>query len=141
MAQNRVAIATLIGTILLSLAACDGTGPTAGDPLDGTSWELMAYGKTRPIIGTTISATFEDGEVSGSAGCNTYFGSYQVRGDTLMVNEIAITEMACLEPAGAMEQELVYVEFLSDAQSFRSSDGQLQIFRSDGEALTFAPRE
>jgi len=57
------------------------------------------------------------------------------------VSDIAITEMACLEPAGAMEQELMYVEFLSDAQTFRFSDGQLQIFRSDGEALTFVPQE
>lgn len=141
MMRNHVAIATLIGMTLLSLAACGGTDPTAGDPLDGTSWELMAYRKTRPIPGTTIGATFEDGQVRGSAGCNTYFGSYQVRGNTIRVSDIAITEMACLEPAGAMQQELMYVEFLSDAQTFRFSDGQLQIFSSDGEALTFDPRQ
>lgn len=139
--KNHAAIATLIGMILLSLAACGGADPTAGDPLGGTSWELMAYRKTQPISGTTISASFEDGQVRGSAGCNTYFGSYQVRGDTIRVSDIAITEMACMEPAGAMEQELMYVEFLSDAQTFRFSDGQLQIFSSDSEALTFDPRQ
>jgi len=137
MTKNHVAMVTLMGMMLLSLAACGGTDPTAGDPLDGTAWELMAYGKSRPIPGTTISATFEDGQVNGSAGCNTYFGSYQVSGDTIKVSDIAITEMACMEPAGVMEQDLMYVEFLSDGQTFRLSDGQLQIFRSDGEALTF----
>jgi hypothetical protein len=40
-----------------------------------------------------------------------------------------------------MEQELMFVGFLGDAQSFQLSDGGLQIFRSDGEALTFVPQE
>ena len=50
-------------------------------------------------------------------------------------------EMACLEPAGAMAQELMFAGFLGDAQTFRFSDGGLEIFRLDGEALTFVPRE
>jgi heat shock protein HslJ len=101
----------------------------------------MAYRKTSPISGTTITATFEDGQVSGSAGCNSYSGSYQVSGDTITVGAVAITEMACLEPEGVMEQELLFVEFLTDAQTFRIADGQLQTFRPDGEALTFVPQD
>lgn len=52
---------------------------------------------------------------------------------------IAITEMACLEPEGVMDQEPEFVEFLTDAQTFRLADGQLQILRSYREALTFIP--
>jgi hypothetical protein len=49
--------------------------------------------------------------------------------------------MACLEPEGVMDQELMFVGFLGDAKTFRFGDGGLQIFGSDGEALTFVPQE
>ena len=136
-----VVVATLVGTLLLALTACAAAGPGSGDTLDGTSWELVSYGETKPIPGTTITAAFEDGEMNGSAGCNTYFGSYQVSGDKIRVGDMAMTEMACLEPEGAMEQELVFAELMRGAQSFRLADGQLEIFGADGEALTFVPRE
>ena len=141
MKRKRLSTVILVAIVLLSLAACDGAGPVTDDPLDGTSWDLMAYRKSKPIPGTTITATFEDGQVTGSAGCNTYFGSYQIDGDIINVGQIAITEMACMEPAGVMEQELMFVEFLGDARTFRLSDGSLQITRSDGEALTFVPQQ
>jgi heat shock protein HslJ len=130
----------LISIIALTLMACSPPDLVSGDPLEGTSWELMAYRKTRPIEGTTITAVFEDGQVRGSSGCNTYFGSYEVSGDNITVGELAMTEMACLEPEGSMDQEMFYLEFLMDGQTFRLSDEQLQIFRSDGEALTFVPQ-
>jgi heat shock protein HslJ len=137
--MKYLAAVALAGIMILAVAACQGADSAAGDPLDGTSWMLTAYRKTRPISRTTITATFEDGQVRGSAGCNSYGGSYQVSDDTITVGAIAITEMACLEPEGAMDQELMFVEFLTDAQTFRLADGQLQILRSDGEALTFVP--
>jgi heat shock protein HslJ len=139
--MKYVAVVALAGIAILAVAACQGADSAASDPLDGTSWVLMAYRKTSPISGTTITATFEDGQVRGSAGCNSYSGSYQVSGDTITVGAVAITEMACLEPEGVMEQELLFVEFLTDAQTFRLADGQLQTFRPDGEALTFVPQD
>ena len=139
--MKYVAVAALVGITILALAACQRADSAAGDPLDGTSGVLMAYRKTTPISGTTITATFEDGQVRGSAGCNSYSGSYQVSGDTITVGAVAITEMACLEPEGVMEQELLFVEFLTDARTFRLADGQLQTFRPDGEALTFIPQD
>ena len=139
MKMMAVVVATL-AVLLLLVGACAGAGPGSGDALAGTSWELVAYGNTRPIPGTTITATFEDGQLRGSAGCNSYFGSYQVSDDQIRVGDMAMTEMACLEPAGVMEQELAFAEFMRDAQSFRLVDGQLQIFRLDGRALIFDPQ-
>ena len=138
--MKHIALVALAGMIILPLVACSAADPAASDPLHGTSWVLVAYRKTRPIPGTTITAAFEDGQVRGSAGCNSYSASYQVSGDTIAVGEIAITEMACLEPEGVMEQETISMEVMRDAQTFRLIDGQLQIFGSDGEALTFVPQ-
>jgi len=138
MKKKYVTVVALVGILILSLTACGGGNSASDDPLDGTSWELMAYRKTRPISGTTITATFEDGKVSGSAGCNSYSGSYQVYGDNrIAIGPTAITEMACMEPEGVMEQEMTFIEFLTGAQTFQLTDEQLQLFRADGEALTF----
>jgi heat shock protein HslJ len=131
----------LAGFILLSLAACGGTGSAPSDPLDGTAWVLKFIRKSSPIPGTIITATFEDGQVHGSAGCNTYSGSYQVTDDTIEVGVIAITEMFCMEPEGVMDQETMFVQFLQDVQTLRFVDEQLQLSRADREALTFVPRE
>ena len=122
------------------LTACGGSGAAGNDPLDGTSWELWAYRKTKPIPGSIITATFEDGKVSGSGGCNTYFGSYQVDGENITISELAITEMACMEPEGVMDQESLIMEYLGDAQRFELQENRLMIFRGDREALTFNPQ-
>jgi heat shock protein HslJ len=127
---------SFIGILFLMSAGCSGT-----DPLNGTSWTLTAYRKTQPVSGTTVTATFQNGEITGSAGCNSYFASYQVRGSKIEMGVIAQTEMACLDPEGVMEQEKTIMEFLWDAQEFLLTNGQLQIIRSDGEALTFAAQD
>ena len=138
--SKRIAMICLVAIPMLLVAACD-IMPGARDPLAGTSWELMSLSGTRPIAGTTITAEFANGQVRGSAGCNSYSGSYQVKGDEITVGAIAMTEMACLDPKGAMDQEQVFAGMLADAQTFRLSEGQLQIMISDGEALTFVPQE
>lgn len=139
--MRYVAKAALAGMIILTLAACGGDDQANDDPLDGTSWELIAYRKTRPIPGTTITAAFEDGKVSGSAGCNSYSGAYQISGDVITIDKLAITLMACMEPEGVMVQEMMFMEFLREAKTFRLLDNQLQIYWTDHEALTFIPKE
>ncbi len=133
--------ATLAVVTLLALAACSGTGSTVEDPLDGTSWVLVGYGLAAVLPGTQITATFEDGQVGGSSGCNTYGGSYEVKGESISVAKIFMTEMACLDPEGVMEQEQTYLEYLSGVTTFRVSEGQLQMTRPDGETLVFRPAE
>jgi len=62
-----------------------------------------------------------------------------VNGDKIAFSEVFSTMMACPEPEGIMEQETMFLQFLGDVQRFEMADGQLQVFRSDGEALTFVP--
>lgn len=137
MKARHLATLTLATIVLLSMAACTLPGLPAGDPLKGTSWRLVTLGGAGLIPGSQITATFEDGQVHGSAGCNSYGGSYQVSGDKLTVRDLFMTEMACVEPQGIMEQEQEYLEMLGMAKTFRLSGGQLQIFVSGGEVLTF----
>jgi heat shock protein HslJ len=128
---------TLLATILFFTSACAGIGFPSDDPLEDTSWVLITIYGTKPIDGTRITAEFKEGAIRGSAGCNSYFGSFKTRGNAIEISEVGSTLMACLEPEGIMDQEQLFTSFLSDAQEYRLDDGLLQIFRSDGEALTF----
>ena len=138
MNAKHVATFALAATILLGLAACAGAGGTTGDPLNGTSWRLTTLSGASLIPGTEITANFEDGEVHGSA-CNSYGGKYQVNGDKLTMTDVFMTEMACLEPQGIMEQELAFFSLLTSAQSFNLTGGRLVILGAGGEELAFAP--
>ena len=124
---------------LLTTAGCQSVEGTRSPTLDGSSWELFAYRKTKPIVGTTITANFSDGEIRGTAGCNSYSGSYTTDGAKIEFGELGWTAMACLDPPGVMEQETLVMDFFMNAERFELEDGRLYIYRSDGEALTFDP--
>lgn len=108
-----------------------------GDPLAGTAWELQFVRRTSALPDVTVTAEFKEGRIGGKASCNQYFASYEVQGDSLRIGPAGVTKMLCPEPV--MEQEDLFLAFLQDAKTFRIRDGRLEIFRSDGEALTFAP--
>ena len=131
----------LIAVTLTLLAACSGTNTPAEDPLAGTSWRLLFYRKTQVLEGTSITANFENGEINGSAGCNSYFGAYQVEAQNISFGQIGMTEMFCMEPEGVMEQESFYLGALADAQRYEIVDGRLTIFLSGQETLTFEPAD
>ena len=117
-----------------------GCGQSGASPsLEGTSWMLTSLIGSNPIAGSEITLDFEGGEGTGSAGCNSYFGSYTVEGaDKLTFSAIASTEMACLEPEGIMEQETEYLDTLRAATGFSLSEGELQIFSTGGGVLVFS---
>jgi len=136
--QSRYVVFLTVATLILT--ACAQASP-ADDLLTGTEWELVAYRKTSPIAGTTITASFEDGEIRGSGGCNSYFGSYSIDGNGLTIEGLAWTEMACLNPEGVMQQEQEIMGYLSASEQFEFEDGRLIIQVGGHETLTFEPVE
>ena len=128
-------------TLAIILGACSTMAASNGDPLEDTNWELFAYRKSKPIAGSVITASFEEGRISGSAGCNTYFGSYEIDGNNIKISELAMTEMACLEPEGIMDQELTYLQYLADAKSYQIEDDKLLIYWTDHDAFSYIPAE
>jgi heat shock protein HslJ len=124
--------------LFILLTSCSAF-PAASDSLNGTSWELYAISKHRPIEGSNITIVFEDGQVSGSSGCNSYGGDYKVSGKKIEFGMLMSTLMACDEPI--MDQESDFLQMLGNAHRFELVDGQLQVFWSDHEALTFIPAD
>ena len=102
-----------------------------GRDLTGTDWRLVSLGPTgaeqNVVPGTTVTLTLgEDGRAGGSTGCNSYGGSYQVRGDTISFSRIVATRRACLDQ-NANEQEHRFLSVLESASRFRLSSNRLTI--------------
>ena len=123
--------------------------------LEGTTWMLTAFIEEKTVEGmdtpllmvtdllaeTAITATFEDGAVSGSAGCNTYYAAYTRDVSFLTCETPAATEMACGGPAGIMEQEQLYLGFLENVTAYRIYGSQLWLETGDARALVFTAQE
>jgi heat shock protein HslJ len=128
-----MALALLLAGLLL--AGCD-RSPAGSTTLAGTQWVLVTLAGKPPLTGGTVpSAEFAEDQISGSTGCNHYFGAYNVRGDTLTLGTVASTEMACLEPEGVMDQEQAFLAALASATSYRLAGPGLELLDGAGNVV------
>ena len=131
-----------VGDGLVNPAQTRKSFSTGDQPLANTEWRLVSFGRLgeeRPVIqGTTITTKFSaDGRVNGSAGCNSYNGTYRVRGDALTFGRMASTMRACLD-SKANQQEQQYFAALDSATRFRLNASRLLIYYDSGNsALNF----
>jgi heat shock protein HslJ len=120
--------------------------------LEDPTWSLLAFVGPNPyveepepwpmpnglLLGTTIDLTFEGDAARGSAGCNSYEAAYSRAGSSLSFGTITFTEMACLDPAGVMEQEVHYLDLLAAVASYHIHGDRLWLETDDGQALVFS---
>ena len=83
--------------------------------------------------GAQPSATFEDENVSGWAGCNRYTGGFQIDGSSLVIGQIASTKMACPSPADTIERE--YLAALARVAAWRTEDDEVVLLDADEAEL------
>jgi heat shock protein HslJ len=108
--------------------------------LAGTEWDVTMFNNGQEAVvgvieGSEITALFgEDGELSGSAGCNQYIGSYTVDGNTIQIGQLGSTMRFCAEPEGVMEQEQAFLAALQSAATFTVEGDTLQM-RTAGDAI------
>ena len=119
--------ALIVLAITMFLVGC---GKSSG--LEDAVWVLESYGAQgnlkAVLADTEVTATFNSAErqVTGSGGCNHYFGSYEVNDDNLSIpGPIGATEMSCGEQKDAQERE--YLGILRVAESYKIEDGKLTI--------------
>lgn len=107
--------------------------------LTGIEWRLISLGpagaETNAVAGTTVTLRFaEDNRASGSTGCNSYNGTYQVRGDNISFSRLVSTRRACLDQ-NANEQEQRFLSTLGAANRFRLTKGRLTILSDRGRSV------
>lgn len=107
--------------------------------LTGTSWIVTSYNNGNAAVvgvieGTTMTADFGSGNtLSGSAGCNNYSTSYQSDGvSQIAIDPPASTMMACADPEGIMDQEMLYLAALTTAATYTREGNRLDLRTADG---------
>jgi heat shock protein HslJ len=145
--QDQLQISTASGKVFVYEPLPETAQPT----LEGPTWSLLSFVGERQIEGeavpapdpspvadgTKITLTLADGTARGSAGCNSYQGTYRA-GIALTFGPIAATEMACVAPEGVMEQEQRYLAALRAVTGYRIIGGQLWLQTDSGSFLVFA---
>jgi len=138
----KLSLAVVVLLVLnLLLGACSKTTCDDGEWQD-ILWKLKSYGPAdnlQPVLGNaniTLQFDSSDKQVSGSGGCNHYFGSYTVKSNCeLQISGLGATEMACLDSA-LMQQEQRYFGLLQNAGKIEIKDGVLHI-TCDDEVLVY----
>jgi heat shock protein HslJ len=112
--------------------------------LSGSSWTVLSYNTGKRAVastinGTKITADFgEDRQLTGNAGCNEYFASYQISADSITIGAPSATRMFCSEPEGVMDQEAQYLAALQTAATYSLEGNSLEFRTADGAlAVTF----
>ena len=138
--KNFLPLITTIAVIVLVLTLASCTGGNQ-DRLRGTNWVLKEINGAQPVNGTALTIEFAGDQISGNAGCNHFGGNYSIKGETIRLESIFNTEMACLEPEGAMDQEQVFLEILRSAVRFTQTEAELVIFDDADRSLKFEPHD
>ncbi len=129
------------GSLLLRDAsgAAVATFAAVSTDLAGTSWEVVSYNNGKQaVVGVLpdvkLTTMFgASGQISGSAGCNNFRGGYTSDGvSTIAIEPLATTMMACLEPAGVMEQEMQFLTALTTAATYSVEGNSLELRTADG---------
>jgi heat shock protein HslJ len=123
------------GAGLLVYQALDGSGALAG------KWTTTGFSTGSAVqsvaVGSTLTAEFAHGQVSGESGCNTFGGPYEAKGSTIELGPLRSTLKACADPA-LQTQEQQYLAALQLASTFEVTKTTLQLLRADGAiAATF----
>lgn len=122
--------------LALLLAACGG----APSGLTGVTWKLVSYGtpgaEQDAVADVPTSLVFgDDGQVSGSMGCNSFGGEYKVDGNQITFGPLVSTLMACDEPI--MNQESAVLKIFTGSVDYKISSTTLTITGADGSVATF----
>jgi heat shock protein HslJ len=121
--------------------------PGTSVSLDGTLWRLDLLADTLGglvdvLAGTEITAQFQGGQILGSAGCNRYFASYEIDGESISFGPVGATRRFCGQPEGIMEQENAYLAALGLSTSYRIQGDRLELIDEDGvRVATFVATE
>lgn len=100
-------------------------------------WTLIQIqGETYQNADVSLEFDSSKNQIFGKSACNRYFGSYNIKGETIEFGMLAGTKMACEEEKNKME--IRYLEILSQ-QNFRYdiADQVLNLYQSDKIVLMF----
>lgn len=134
----KTAIALLALAVSVSACATDGGASTssASSGLAGRDWKLTEL-NGQPVAETNrpahISFSAGDHRVSGSGGCNSFGGAYELRpGNRIYISQVVHTMMAC---QSGMDVDNGLMTALNSADSYTVSGNALILNSADTAAI------
>jgi heat shock protein HslJ len=134
-------LAVLLLASITFVVGCD-SSPTSKDvAFEDTDWVMESYGELGNLetalsdVEVTLFFDSTKKQFIGNAGCNTYSGSYKVKGSKLSFpSGVTITLLKCIEEVGQQEDE--YVGMFGSADSLEIVDGKLHLI-CDGKLIIY----
>ena len=142
---GRVALGFIL--IVMVHAGCTKTQqvlvrePASPSPSLEGRWDLASYGpvgsEAKVLADAQVYISFtNDGKISGSGGCNRYFGGWGIlegTKDTIRIWRTGSTKMACDGPI--MDQEHGFLEELSRVSRVEIGDKELRLYYKEGQGV------
>ena len=131
-ADGTLAIANAKGAVLTYKAET----PVS---LTSGTWVMTGYNNGKQAVVSAlpdveVTAIFgADGQLSGSAGCNTYNAPYTVDGNKIKIGMAITTMMACEQPI--MDQESQYLAAIQTAAVYKIEGSKLELRNATGSLL------
>lgn len=127
--------------ILGALFVFAGYTNDAAHGLAGSEWRLMTIGDTQVPADGDMFVRFEvEGKIAGSAGCNSFFGSYRESGETIRIDPLGTTRKICTEVLMDLETKMLIA--LQAARTFERRQTELSLFDEHGKTLAcFRPAD
>ncbi len=112
-------------------------GPAQPIAVEGPTWQATGINNGKGGVVSTGSthlatASFAEGKVSGSGGCNQFHASYEIDEAQISIGPAMSTRKACAEPEGIMDQEQQYFQALERAKTFQLGVGKLELRDENG---------
>ncbi len=107
--------------------------------LNETSWELsqiIKRGKEQEFPqNANITINFADNKINGHSGVNNYFGSFEIKNNSIKIGPVGSTRMA--GPENLMKIEFEYLKLLQDSKTIEFNNNLLILTTNDGKVLKF----
>lgn len=133
--NHKLVLFAVLAAAVMLLSAC----ASGAASLAGTSWRLVEMNGQLIREDIDVTLNFDDEQqVSGSAGCNSYGGSYSVDGSNISFSQVFHTEMACVDQT-IMDTESAFLAALNSGGTFDRVGDSLTINAADGTTLNFSP--
>lgn len=135
MARIRLAVAALLVSVMIGTASIVAVAQDAATEPEGPNWQLTQYTVDGALVAVPddvpASLLLENGQAGGSAGCNTFFGSYQIDGQAITFGEdFGSTKRFC--GGDAQVVEAAYLATLPTMTGWAISDGALSLSDAAG---------
>ena len=128
--MKNILFIIIISLLISILISCSSSKEKASATITDKNWMLKELNGTPvPVTGTKqpfIILHKKESRVNGNAGCNNFFGSYQINGVQITISNVGATKMACQD----MELENNFFQLLQSPLTF-SINGDELIFKNN----------